>query len=196
MDTTRGHADRRRTAAWIGFLAALTVAACDRQPHAPPLVQGLAVYHDAREGFRFEPPPGWFQQVRAHPPGRRGMEDLLVKYRSLASGDPGQFRVTMMDMPDPAGVPDYLAGRPPGEEEWRIDSRREETQVGGRRATRVTYRGTWEEDEGRKPVIKEVVAVPKGSRVYFFTGIFAAGDKAALETVRKAVASVAWDPTR
>jgi hypothetical protein len=166
---------------------------CGARPKAPPLVQGEAVYHNPREGFRLEPPPGWNQQGRAeYPPGRQEQERALVEYKRLDVQGPAFFRASLLDLPESTTAEAYLRGRPPGPDKWQPAAGTETLQVGGLPATRVTFTGMWEEEK-KEEVVKEVVAVRRGGRVYFFTGIFAADDPKARALVRTAVASIVWD---
>jgi len=179
-------------------LGGMLLAGCEEQPRAPALVQGEAVYYNRGERFRLEPPPGWSQHTRAeYPPGRYERERPLVKYKRLDVPGPAFFRASMLDLAESTTPETYLRDRPPGPEKWQPAGKPETVQVGGLPATRMTFTGTWEEDE-KEEVVKEVVAVRRGGRVYFFTGIFPAGDKKARALIRTAVDSIAWDqePTK
>jgi hypothetical protein len=179
----------------LGALAFLIIfpAGCEERLKAPPLVQGEAVYYNRRERFRLEPPSGWSQQSRVEfPPGRYETERVLVKYKRLDVRGPAFFRASLIDLPESTTPVEYLEKRPGGPEKWQIGRKTESVSVGGITGTLVTYTGIWEEGE-KEDVVKEVVAVRRGERVYFFTGIFAASDKTARALVRKAVNSVVWD---
>jgi hypothetical protein len=118
---------------------------------------------------------------------------MLVKYRSFDENNPGVFRVTMLVLPESESVTEYLSRRPPGPERWLVKSKAEQVSVGGRPADRLTYAGFWKGQRTEEPMTKEVVAVRRGNRVYFFTGIFQWGDRQTRDVTRQAVASVAWD---
>jgi hypothetical protein len=157
------------------------------------LVQGEAVYHDAREGFQFAPPAAWSQHARAqYPPGRQEKERILVKYKRLDEEGPAFWRASMIDLAETVSPSTYLRDRPPGPEDWRPASGTETVTVDGVPGEKVTFTGIWEEGE-KQVVVKEVVAVRRNDRVYFFTGIYPASDKTARSLIRQAVASVAWD---
>jgi hypothetical protein len=179
---------------WLASLAlaGLLLAGCGPRIKAPRLVQGEAVYHNPREGLRLEPPPGWSQHARADYPVRLDRERPLVKYKCLEDREAAVFQVSRIDLAEAILPETYLREQPPGPEKWRLTGATETLQVGGRPATRVTFTGTWEENE-KEEVVKEVVAVRRGERVYFFTGIFVADDREARAKVRKAIESVVWD---
>ncbi len=169
---------------------------CNDQPQAPALVQGLAEYHDEQHGFRFAPPAKWFQQKRSdYPSGHYEKEMVLIQYRSIDEGNAGVFRVSMVDLTANQSVAEYLSSRPAGVEGWSMVSAVEPTQAAGQRAERATYNGVWAGRAVPQSVTKEVVAVRRGERVYFITGIFAAGDTNTKTVLRKALASVTWDET-
>jgi hypothetical protein len=156
-------------------------------------VQGDAVYYSRNEGFHLEPPPGWSQHARAeYPPGRYEREWPLVKYKRIDEQGPAFFRASMLDLAESIDPAAYLREKPPGPEHWRPVGAPESVHVGGLPATRVMFTGTWEEAE-KEEVAKEVVAVRRGGRVYFFAGIFPAADQNVRKMVRTAVASVVWD---
>jgi hypothetical protein len=158
------------------------------------LIQDLEVYHDSREGFRLAPPRGWRQHGRGqYPPGQYDKERDLLKYRSLDEGKVGVFRVSMIDLPEAESATAYLAAKPPGPERWSVSGTSEPLKVGGLAAERVTFSGVWEGRKADEPVTKEVVAVRRGGRVYFFAAIFLAGDKDTRDVARKVLSSVAWD---
>jgi hypothetical protein len=115
-----------------------------------------------------------------------------VKYKRLDEQGPAFFRASMLDLAEDANLATYLREKPPGPENWHATGATETLQVGGQPATRVTFTGIWEEGE-KEEVVKEVVAVRRGGRVYFFTGIYPAANRNVQTIIRTAVASVVWD---
>ena len=177
----------------LAVLLAAVLGGCDNPPSAPPLVQGEPVYHDSREGFRFDTPPGWSMQARgSYPSAASDRERTLVKYKRIRTHEPAKFRVTMIDLPQSTTLASYLAELPPGPEKWKITGPAEDVTVNGVPATRATYSGA-EEDEPDEPLTKEIVAFCRGNRAYFFTGIVRTDDEESAGVIRKAVASVVWE---
>jgi hypothetical protein len=64
----------------------------------------------------------------------------------------------------------------------------EDLEVGGRPAARLVFRGRWEGQD----YDTEAVAVRTGGQVYVLAAAFPAGDAAAREQVRQAVAGASW----
>jgi len=166
------------------------LAGCSAAPSAPPLTNGEATYRDAQEGFRFEVPAGWRQHTRAaYPPGQYPKERTLVKFARLDSSHPAIIRASMMDFAPGMDEGAYLSERPGGPEKWQLAPETKALSVNGLAGKRFTFTGHWEGEN----LIKEVVALRRGERVYFFTGIFPAADNKVREVIRKTVASIAWE---
>ena len=162
------------------------LAGCASRPSAPALVD-TPIYQNKQEGFRFEAPEGWKMASRAeYPPGRTEQERLLVEYRRLRGEQPASFLVSMVDLPESADPGAYLRDRPFVKSLKSTPA--ESLTLGGRPAQRYAFEGR----PGKGDSSQEVVAVRHGERVYFFTGVFAAGDKQAREQVRRTVASLTW----
>jgi hypothetical protein len=170
----------------LAALAAL-LAGCDGRPRAPALQAG-PLYQSEREGFRFLAPEGWAQRARAElPPGPFEKEELLVAYGRL-DDRPASFEVSLADLPEGADLGRFLTAAPSGGVRWRLKGAAEPVAVNGVAATRLALAG----GAGRGEQVKEVVAFRRGGRVYFFAGIFPAGDAATRDEVRRAVNTVAW----
>jgi hypothetical protein len=186
--------DRRESQpVWSRFsrLLLLTVpvilsSACDRTTTLRPTDE---VYENAQEGFRIKPPSGWTQQaVSNSPTGPVKHEHLVTKFKRGGNGKPAFLHVSMIDLPPHKTSEAYLA-ESAGDKTWRPVSTNEPMEVDGVSAVRRAYSGRWD----RQSVIKEVVAVQRGTRVYLFTGFVPATDAKARADVRAAVASVIWE---
>jgi hypothetical protein len=182
--TVRGLA---RCAALAALLPAL-LGGCGPRPRAPAL-QDEPVYQNKQEGFHFLPPEGWIIHARAEvPPGKLSEERLLVEYKRVTSAKPASLEVSMADIPAGTDVAACLEGRASPDDSWQPQGSAENIEVGGQPAARRAFLGQFGQDR----VMREIMAVRRGGRVYFFTGLFPADDSKAREQVRKAVASVAW----
>jgi hypothetical protein len=175
-------------------LAALALAAllagCSPRPRAPALMQGEAVYVNAQEGFRFLPPPNWTMSQRAEvPPGKLTEERELVAYHLLAGDEVASLDVTMAEVPESEDLAGIIQERR-GNAQWKLEGPPEKLEVGGRPAARGAYRAR--KAPGGPEIVKEIVAVRSGGRVYFFTGVFPAADAKAREQVRKSVETLNW----
>jgi hypothetical protein len=169
-------------------LLPVLVAGCGPRPRAPAL-QDEPVYQNMQEGFHFLPPEGWIMHARAEvPPGKLSEEHLLVEYKRVTSAKPASLEVSMADIPIDTDLAACLEGRASPEEPWRPQGPPEKLEVGGQPAARRSLIGQFVQDR----TTREMVAVRRGERVYFFDGIFPADDSRAREQVRKAVASLAW----
>jgi hypothetical protein len=175
---------------WLVGLLAVAIAGCGPRPRAPALLQGEPVYENKQEGFRFLPPPNWSQHARSElPSGPVKQERLLVGYKRItAPGQVASLDVSMMDVPSATDLAAFLEERNPKAENWRPAGAAESLEVDGKPAVRAAYQARLESGQ----VLKEIVAIRKGERVYFFTGVFPAGDARARDQVRKAVATVSW----
>ena len=170
------------------FLSASVVAGCNTRPRAPAL-RDDPVYQNDREGFRFLAPEGWRQNTRGDvPPGKAEKERTLVDYRPTAGPSGASLRVSLADLPDSTDLATHLAGPSYGADKWRPAGRPEETAVGSATGTRYSFSGRVSKDE----VAKEVVAVRRGGRVYFFTALYAPKDVEVRDQLRRVVSSVVW----
>jgi hypothetical protein len=182
---------RSERTAWIrplAILLGLAAAGCARQPHPPALQRNTGTYQDAKEGFRFDPPAGWTQNLRGTPaPENRSRECQLVKY-ARAGGRLAFFLVSVIDLAPSTDFNAFLAARSPGKD-WHRLSLTETLEVDHLAGVRDVFTGTWD----REPVIREIVSVRRGNSVYFFTATFPANDEEVRKQVRQAVASVVWE---
>jgi hypothetical protein len=96
--------------------------------------------------------------------------------------------LTRCDLPEDADLPKHLSKPAYGVKEWKLKAPVEELDVGGLPARRLIFGGQFEQAE----LIKEVVAVQRGQRHYFFSALFWSSDPDAREQIRRAVASTIW----
>jgi hypothetical protein len=156
------------------------------------LEQNLDVFRDEIEGYSFRPSPGWLQAARANvSPDERGREHELVKYKRGTGSQLAFFRVSAVDLPDGTDIAGHL-DKTFGKDDKRTSTKPEELKLGGAAATRETYSTKWD----RQTMVREVVIVRRGPRVYFFTGTFSPSDKTSREEVRKMLDSVVWEHER
>jgi hypothetical protein len=166
----------------------LVLVGCRGQPRPPVLQQRKDVYRNKREGFRFQPPPGWNQQaLESSSGGDRTRDCLLVKYKRLEN-KAAFFYVWVVDVPPGTDLATYLAQRPP-DKNWKPLGQREAAEVDQLPAIREYFSGSWDKEK----VLREVIAVQRGTRVYRFIGDFPPGDDQAWTQVREAVSSVVWE---
>jgi hypothetical protein len=111
-----------------------------------------------------------------------------VRYDRLAAGHHAWLRVTVADIALSTSLKARLAGRSP-QRSWKRESEEEKFEVSGLPASRIAFRGLWDEHD----YLCETVAVRKGKTVYFVTASFPAGDNEAREQVRQAVAGATWE---
>jgi hypothetical protein len=176
------------TVATLQLLASLLLspAGCSPRPSAPALEES-PYYDNKQEGFRFEAPDSWKMTARGeYPGGRTETERLLVEYRRLKGDSPAALLVTMVDLPESDDLVAHFRNNRTVSQ-WKLKPV-EPLLLGGRKAERFVFQGT----QGKFETVQEVVVVRRGSRVYFFTGIYRAGDNKAREQIRGAVGSVAW----
>ena len=163
-------------------------AGCSRQPQAPVL-RNEPVYENDQEGFRFLTPEGWRIHAKVDvPPGKLEKERLLAQYVRVFPERGASLDVSMADLPATTDLAQYLAGPSGGVKSWRPKGPVESVQVGGVPAERFLFAGRMDNQEA----VKEVVAIRRGARVYFFTAYFAPGDTKAQQQVRRTVESTLW----
>jgi hypothetical protein len=183
----RTHLPRPARRAGLTALVAVLLVGCGATPRAPALQSG-PLYQSEREGFRFLAPEGWIQRARAElPAGPFEKEELLVAYGRLTDR-PASFEVSLADLPEGADLRKFLTAVPSEGVQWRAKGAPGPVTVNGVAATRFTLAG----GAGKAEQLKEVVAFRRGGRVYFFAGIFPAGDTATRDEVRRAVNTVVW----
>jgi hypothetical protein len=164
------------------------LAGCEKRPRAPAL-RDDPVYQSDSEGFRFLAPQGWTQSTRAEvPPGKVTTEFPLVQYRPLKGPAGASFRVSLIDMSRSADLAAHLAGPSYGVTTWRQTGPPEEIAVGSASAVRHSFTGR----AGKQDVVKEVVCVRRGERVYLFTALYPAKDTEVRDQLRRVVESIIW----
>jgi hypothetical protein len=172
-----------------GLIAALLLAcSCQPRPRAPALLDE-PVYQNEREGFRFLVPEGWSMSARSDlPPGPADKERLLVQYRRSTADRPATFEVSMADLPEGTDLAAYLGGPAFGAERWKPSAAPQPLQVGGADATRFRFTARVDGAD----LAREVTAVRRGGRIYFFTVLAPPADTTAPEQVRRAVGRIVW----
>jgi hypothetical protein len=177
-----------RCCCWFIFLVALFAGGCTPSPSAPALENG-PVYHDTREGFRFNAPEGWKQRARAIvPAGKIKKEKLLVEYKNANTELGGDFQVTVADVPETASLSDYLAKNTRTGESWRLVQPAEDFTINEASAARISYSKL----VGKEEFMREVVAFRRGERVYFFKCYYARRDAASRRALRGCVETIVW----
>jgi hypothetical protein len=174
-----------RTAA-LAVTLVLFAIGCSRKPRPPRLQKDASVYYNPHDGFQFQVPAGWSENARADPRVQHAHEQRLVKYKRLAA-KPAFLEVSVVDLPESTNVSDYLTEHSVGKE-WQRLAETKELTVDRFPATQDAFVGYWD----REKIIKEIVAVRQGKRVYFFTGSYPAADTEARDEIREAVASIVW----
>ena len=169
-------------------LSWFTLTGCNTRPHAPAL-DNAPIYQNDREGFRFVMPEGWSQRARTDvPAGTYPKERLLVAYHQSGSESPAWLEATLADLPEATDLAVFLAEPSYGVTEWRLKAGPESIEVTGAAGRRWTFTGR----EGKNEWIKEVVAVRRGGRTYFFNLLFAPTDTTSRDQGRRAIASLIW----
>lgn len=174
----------------LGLLtvAALAACGCSSKPKAPALLDG-PVYQNTQEGFRFLVPEGWTMSAKAEiPPGSVEKERLLVQYRRQEGDHPATLEVSRVDLPDSTDWEEYLSGPSYSVSHWKSAEPAESVQAGGANGSRFRFTSG-----GKNPrLAKEVTVFRRGTRVYFFTLVFAPKDTTAVEQVRRVIGRLVW----
>jgi hypothetical protein len=170
------------------FLLLVAGWGCSERPRAPAL-EDSTVYQNDQEGFRFLVPEGWSQQSKsAIPPGRLTRELVLVEYRRYQTQPPAALQVSIQDLASDLPLGPLLAGSRAQNTDWHLVGNPVQAKVG----VRVGQRFILEGKGPGGPQTREVIAVRKGDRVYFFTGIFNTPDHTSRDLVRQTFANVVW----
>jgi hypothetical protein len=183
-------AECRRIRLWRGvvcaFVGGTVLTGCEGRLRAPPLEDG-PVYRNTREGFRFFVPDGWKQRARGEvPAGKIETERMLAEYRCLTCD--GTLMVSVVDIPVSMSLAEYVAKNTKTAEDWHQQGPPEEFAINGMPAVRLSY----VEGEGRRQMIREVVAFRRDERVYFFKSYFASHDAQSRKALRDAVDTIVW----
>jgi hypothetical protein len=175
-----------RAILWAGW--ALQMLGCQARPHAPALGDE-PVYQNTREGIRFLAPEEWTLRAKAEiPPGKADKERLLVAYARRGADKGATLEVTLADLAPATDLAVYQGSHSFGAEKWRSAAPAETLQINGIPAVRLAFAVR----SGKEELTREVVAIRRSERVYFFTGIFPTGDSKARDQVRRAIASAQW----
>jgi hypothetical protein len=168
--------------------ALLLMGGCDSRPRAPVLSDD-PVYQNDREGFRFLVPDGWSQSTRSDVPrGKHEIEMPLVAYNRQDRSSFTSFRVSLIDLSTSADLAAHVSAPSYGVDKWTSTGRPEEVTIGSVSGVRYSLRGR----SGKAEVIKEVVCVRRGERVYFFTSMFPPVETDVRDQLRKVVESTIW----
>jgi hypothetical protein len=178
-----------RTAQAILILLATSLAVgCSDRPRAPVLSND-PVYQDDREGLRFLAPEGWTQSGKANlPHGKSAKERTLVDYRRASGTRGASFRVTLADLDPSTDLADFLAGLSYGVQKWHLTAPPETVPVGNASGLRYKFSS----GPGKAELIKDVIAVRRGDRVYFFTALYGPADTEVQGELGRVVSSVIW----
>jgi hypothetical protein len=169
------------------LMAAAGLGGCGSRPSAPALKDG-PIYRDEREGFRFFVPEGWSQRARGSvPPGPIEGERMLAEYKAV-KGYPAALQVTVTDLPESEGLPEYLVKNTLTGEDWRLKGQAEPFTINNVPAARITFVKGKEESQ----IIREVVAFRRGVRVYFFKSFYARADERSRQALKTAVETIVW----
>ncbi len=180
---------RTAVASLMMALACLLAIGCGSKPRAPVLNDD-PVYQNNQEGIRFLKPTGWIQTAQANvPPGKRENETPIVAYSRDSGTFPASFRVSVIDLPETADLAEFLARRSYGVEHWSQTGTPEDIKVGSVTGVRYTFRGR---PSKREELVKEVVCLRRGERVYLFTAVYTPGDSEAQDQLRRVVESIIW----
>jgi hypothetical protein len=199
MDLPKQHDWRRllrHPLAWVAAAGAVAgplilffVYGCGARPRAPALIDE-PVYQNQQEGFRFFTPDGWRIQGRSefHSGTRLDKERMLVEYRRVKQGPFASLMVSMIDLPETQSVAEYVETRVVAKTSFR-PAGVERLTLANQPAERFSFSG---KGEGGVDMTREIVALRRGQRVYFFTAIYSSKDATARDAIRKAVASLSW----
>lgn len=180
-----GDTNRR---AVVVFLGAFLFPGCEPRPRAPSL-RNDPVFVSEREGFRFLAPDDWSQGIRGEiPPGKADKERPLVEFSRTSGGPPASLRVSLADLATSTDLTAYLSGPSFSAEKWTAVETPTDTPVGSATGVRYVFKAR----VGKGDMVKEVVAVRRGERVYFFTALYVAKDNEVREQLRRVVGSVVW----
>jgi predicted Zn-dependent protease len=172
--------------ALCGFVLLFSTG-CSRTPKAPVL-RDEPVYQNLAAGFRFEVPDGWKQVAKGELVGDARQERLLVEYKVVASNQPAGLQVTAVDLPASTDLEKYLTGPSFGIESWQVKAPAETIQMQGAEGKRFAFEARPRKEE----TSREVVAIRRQGRVYFFTCVFKSDDTKARDQVRGAIKSLIW----
>lgn len=170
------------------WMLCVSMWGCDTRPRAPAL-SDAPVYNNRREGFRFLVPEGWVQSASAVLPDKAlEGEVLLVQYRMRTSSRGASLDILCMNAEEFPDLHEYHGLPSQGVRDWKSAAAPEQLSVNGTEAQRFVYEGTL----GKERMVKEVVSMRRGQRVYSFIGLFWSEDANAQEELRRAVDSVIW----
>jgi hypothetical protein len=172
---------------WLGLLG-FAVTNWYFRPQAPELHHGETAFQSDTERIRFDVPADWVECARASlPRGPLPRELPLVKYKHPAENNTAMLRVTIANAPPEKTPAQCLEQRLP-EDEWRLMSGPEVLEVAGAPAARAVWAGQGTE----KDVVREVVAVRRGTRIFYFTATCLGNDDTSRTQMRRAWKSVTW----
>lgn len=154
-------------------------------------------FTDSQVELQFSPPPAWSMQERSIlSPKMQSTERVLVKFKQLIRGSPvAWLRVSVAEAATGQTPAELLRQRKPPELDWKMTKDIEDNlAIGGQVAARITYSGNADPGgRGSRPHICEIVAVRRGSTVFYFAGTFGANDVQEQQLIRAAIASSVFD---
>jgi hypothetical protein len=197
-----GTAAAALVASGLGALFAFTPSL--RPPSATPgrplLQNDDELFTDQQIGLQFAPPKLWSLQARSlDSPHEHRSERMIVKYKRLIPGlQLAWLKASVADAPNDKSPAELLAGRKPPEPEWRVTKPVEDgISVAGRPAARVTFGGPLDPDHhGARDFTNEVVAVRRGTQMFYFAGTYVTADPKGQKRIRTAIDSVVLDRER
>lgn len=181
-----------RSSALVSLIAVPICFGCESRPRAPKLVNE-SIYQNDDAGFRIEIPDGWSMHVKTLlPPGQPALKERkLVGYKLHLSAVPASLEISCMDLPEDADLVAYFTGNRTGPEAWRVLQKPAEFNLGGVAARRLVL----ELGSGADAQRKEVAAVRRGTRTFFFTTITSPRDVESRDAVRAALDRISCKPS-
>jgi hypothetical protein len=164
---------------------------CNSRPRAPALVNE-SVYQNDQEGFRFEVPDGWIIHAKTTllPGVPVPKEKMLVAFRRPHAKRMAVMEVACVDLPEDADLTLQLIGKRTDADAWKQSAPTEAASVGDIPGQRFFF-----SKMGRDYLLKkEVVAVRRGGRFYFFVLVAVPEDLTARDEIRRVIAGVTWKP--
>ena len=173
----------------IAFAATFgLLAGCSDKPQAPSLTYD-ALFQSDRAGIRFLAPRDWTLVSRSDlPPGEFAKPILLVSYLQSSGPKPAELDLYIADLPPGADFARYFTERRFGPLTWKLKVSVQAIEIGGIRGERLSLTSGVGKDE----VAREVSAVRRGGKVFFFLVSFAARDEDHRDHTRKCIESVTW----
>jgi hypothetical protein len=175
----------------LAMVMPILIVGCNSRPRAPALVTD-SVYQNDQEGFRFEVPDGWIIHAKTTLPSGVPVtkEKMLVAYRRPHPKRMAVMEVACVDLPEDADLTLQLIGKRTDADAWKQSAQPDAASVGDLPGKRFYF-----SKMGRDYQLnKEVVAVRRGGRFYFFVLVATPEDLTARDEIRRVIAGVTWKP--